>query len=217
MVMSVGGTEPRASKRQRASFATPADLTGELSDPDQLIGRARNGDPDAISDLYSNHVVIVFGYLRANGCANPEDATADVFEGMLKSIHRFKGGDRDFRSWLMTIAHRRLIDSRRRTARRGHDRPLNESVIAGLRRRERTSAAVDESAYDTDLVDAIAELTSDQRQVIGLRFIADLPIDEVATITGRSVTGVKALQRRGLAALRRALDERAQSRSGGER
>ena len=54
---------------------------------------------------------------------------------------------------------------------------------------------------DPVLVGALAELTTDQREVLVLRFVADLPLEAVALITGRSVGAVKALQHRGLAQL----------------
>ena len=55
------------------------------------------------------------------------------------------------------------------------------------------------------LVAAVHELTDNQRDVLLLRVIADLSLDEVATLTGRPVGAVKALQHRGLASLRRRL------------
>ncbi len=44
-------------------------------------------------------------------------------------------------------------------------------------------------------------LTPDQREVVTLRFVADLAIEEVARITGRPIGAVKALQHRALRAL----------------
>jgi len=43
--------------------------------------------------------------------------------------------------------------------------------------------------------------------VVVLRFLADLPLADVATITGHSMPAVKALQHRGLARLRRLLED----------
>ena len=46
-------------------------------------------------------------------------------------------------------------------------------------------------------------LSDDQREVLMLRIIADLSVDDTAAIVGKSYEAVKALQRRGLASLRR--------------
>jgi RNA polymerase sigma-70 factor, ECF subfamily len=54
---------------------------------------------------------------------------------------------------------------------------------------------------------ALAALTADQREVVALRFVADLPIDAVAAVTGRSPGAVKALQHRALQALAEELGE----------
>jgi RNA polymerase sigma-70 factor (ECF subfamily) len=58
---------------------------------------------------------------------------------------------------------------------------------------------------DPELVDALWTLTPDQREVLVLRFVADLPLDDVARITHRRTGAVKALQHRALDALARAL------------
>ena len=58
---------------------------------------------------------------------------------------------------------------------------------------------------DPELIDALATLSADQREVVVLRFVADLPLEAVAKITGRKVGAVKALQHRGLENLRRAV------------
>jgi RNA polymerase sigma-70 factor (ECF subfamily) len=53
----------------------------------------------------------------------------------------------------------------------------------------------------------LAGLSTDQRDVLALRIIADLTVDEVASIIGRSAGAVKQLQRRALIALRQRLVE----------
>jgi len=206
MTGSVGGTEQSAFSEGESSRV---DALGNRSFGEEafseIIVRAQTGDSSAIADLYRLHVGIVLGYLRANGCPNPDDATADVFLGMMQSIDRFTGSENEFRRWLMTIAHRRLIDNRRRKRRMGVEESLPGSLSNVHFLSGRSSPFPDPMVRDHELVRAIATLTGDQRQVIGLRYIADLPLDEVAAITGRSVGSVKALQRRGLNALRRAL------------
>jgi ATP phosphoribosyltransferase regulatory subunit HisZ len=64
---------------------------------------------------------------------------------------------------------------------------------------------------DPELVAALEALTPEQREVIALRFVADLALEEVAQITGRRVGAIKALQHRALENLR-AIAERLQQR-----
>ena len=55
------------------------------------------------------------------------------------------------------------------------------------------------------VLEASATLSPDQRTVLLLRVVADLTAEQVAEITGKRVGAVRALQRRGLDALRRKL------------
>jgi RNA polymerase sigma-70 factor (ECF subfamily) len=62
------------------------------------------------------------------------------------------------------------------------------------------------------VLDAISRLSSDQQDVLLLRLVADLSLEEVAAILGKRISAVKALQRRGLAALARAISPEGVSR-----
>lgn len=98
---------------------------------------------------------------------------------------------------MFTIAHRRLLDSWRRQAVRPRvaDAPVPDVSAANDR--------VD--TIDPALAAAVAALSPAQREIVLLRFVADLPLRDVARITRRRVGAVKALQHRGLATLERLL------------
>ena len=59
---------------------------------------------------------------------------------------------------------------------------------------------------DADLLAALLGLTDDQREVVVLRFIGDLPLEDVAKIVGKRTGAVKMLQARGLERLRAMLE-----------
>lgn len=168
---------------------------------DSVIERSKAGDGGAIADLYTDHVAMVYGYLRACGVPDPDDLTSDVFIGMLRGLDRFHGDHAAFRRWLMTIAHRRLVDQQRRWYRNRID-----LIEPGDLERDGSSplaTELDALEIDRELVMAFAELTEAQREVLALRFVADLSLEEVSGITDRPVAAVKSLQSRGLAALRK--------------
>lgn len=173
---------------------------------DRLLSQARNGDERAIEQLYLNHMAIVYGYFKACGAPEPEDLTSDVFLGMLRNLGKFTGGQPEFRRWLMTIAYRRLIDNRRRRRLRTRDRPTDPLNLP-----DETGAAgateLQATIVDPQLTEAFIALTPAQREVLALRFVADVSLQEVAEITGRPVGAVKSLQNRGLNALRRAVPD----------
>lgn len=130
----------------------------------------------------------------------PEDLLGEVFLQVARSLPRYRGGDdEDLRRWVFTIARNRVVDDVRRRARRPEgvlDAEAHLATVPGPR---------DPSGLDAELLDALGRLTSDQREVIALRFIADLSLDDVAKITGRSVGAVKSMQLRGTEQLARIL------------
>ena len=63
-----------------------------------------------------------------------------------------------------------------------------------------------------ETADAMRQLTGDQREIVFLRLVADLPIEEVAGLTGRSIGAVKAMQHRALASMRKEISRGAVSR-----
>jgi RNA polymerase sigma-70 factor (ECF subfamily) len=135
----------------------------------------------------------VLGYLRAERAPDPEDLLGEVFLQVARDIRRFTGDDADLRRWVFTIAHNRLVDARRRAARRPQIVPIDVPDRA---------AAPGPDPVDVHLLAALEGLSDDQREVVVLRFVADLPLDAVAGVTGRTVGAVKALQHRALAHLR---------------
>jgi RNA polymerase sigma-70 factor (ECF subfamily) len=140
----------------------------------------------------------VLGYLRARGVADPEDIAGEVFLQVARDLRRFRAADDEVavRRWVFTIARNRATDA----ARRARRRPRASSAEVPDQ-----PAAPSAEPLDSDLVAALLQLTADQREVIALRFIADLPLEDVARVTRRSVGATKALQHRALGNLRQAV------------
>jgi RNA polymerase sigma factor (sigma-70 family) len=146
-----------------------------------------------VDDVFAELGAAVHGYLRAAGADESEDVLSEVFVRVARGIGRFRGGDDDLRRWVFTIAHNCLIDEhRRRTRHRLFMRTLTTTENA---------APAPNEPIDPTLQVALLGLTPDQREVVTLRFVADLAIEEVARITGRPIGAVKALQHRALRAL----------------
>lgn len=171
---------------------------------DALVAAARSGGDWAFARLWEELSGPVAGYLRARGVPDADDVTSEVFLAAFKGIRGFEGDGAQFRSWLFTIAHHRGVDSVRRRRRDvGNVAYLDEidpRMVASAEDEALTWEPTDELAL------ALAELTPDQRDVVLLRFVADLSLEEVAGITGRRVAAVSQLQRRGLDRLRRHLN-----------
>jgi RNA polymerase sigma-70 factor, ECF subfamily len=142
-------------------------------------------DADAVFRQYGSRV---YAYVKAAGADDCEDVLGEVFVAVVRGLAKFRGDDDAFRRWIFTIAHHRVVDERRRLARgRAAMRLVADDIIAGP-----------EDPFDPTLIAALGTLTSDQREVLILRFVADLTLEDVATMTRRPIGAVKSLQHRGL-------------------
>ncbi len=164
-----------------------------------VLAAARTGQQWAWDAIYRELAPSVLGYLRARGAAEAEDVLGEVFLQVVRDLARFEGAEEDFRAWVFTIAHHRLLDERRRSARRPVEpSPVIEDAVGGDVEQE-TFARVGEARVQR----LLAGLSSDQRNVLLLRLVADLTVEQVARLLGTTPGAVKALQRRALAVLRR--------------
>jgi RNA polymerase sigma factor (sigma-70 family) len=168
-----------------------------------LLEAAREGNEAAWQEIYDDLAPMVLGYLRANGAPDPENVLGEVFLQVARDIARFEGEEPGFRSWVFTIAHHRLIDARRHAARRPVELSPEPPEPPG-----RADDAADEALAKIgtqEVQRVLGTLSDDQRAVLLLRVIGDLSIDDVAKALGKRPGAVKALQRRGLAAVKREL------------
>jgi len=195
------GALSRATSRARAS-ARGADgrATGGEAFPGVLLA-AQSGASWACTNLWIDYAPAVMGFLRARGSHEPEDLTSEVFLAVFDTLDRFSGNQADFRAFVFTIAYRRLVDELRRRSTRGIH--VEWDAAADPRR----SASAEHEAIG-NLADASARamldgLPPDQRDVMVLRIIGDLTIEQVAEIVGKRPGAVKALQRRALGSLRK--------------
>jgi RNA polymerase sigma factor (sigma-70 family) len=176
---------------------------------DAVLAAARDGAQWALERMFTALAPTVTGYLRVQGSAEPEDLTSEVFVAILRNLRNFQGDEAGFRSWVFTIAHRRLLDERRRRVRRPLPEPLTDTADAVVR--ESPAADDVEREIDRSLgaerVRALCDrLVPDQRDVLLLRLLGDLSIEQIAGTLGKSKGAIKALQRRGLAAVGRLLE-----------
>ncbi len=167
---------------------------------DDVLVAAQAGAGWAFEVLYRDLSPSVTGYLRLHGAAEPDDLASETFLGVFTGLARFRGDEEALRAWVFTIAHRRLVDDWRRRSRRPQlvDDPGDLA--------EHLGGDVEEDAFvrvGAENVERMCGgLPADQRSVLLLRILADLTVEQVAHVLGRSVASVKALQRRGLRTLR---------------
>ena len=171
------------------AFVTPGSgrVASFPADADAEVVRAAT-----LEYAYREFAPALLGYFRSHGMSSAEDLVGEVFVNVAQNLRTFRGGPDDLRRWVFTIARRRRADSIRRLVLR------RRIVLGDPPDREAPDCRV---AFDTDLVAALQQLTRVQRDVVVLRFVADLSIEDVACILRRSAGAVKALQVRALSRL----------------
>jgi RNA polymerase sigma-70 factor, ECF subfamily len=183
----------------------PTPVTAAPDRDDDAV-RAARGDIDAFIRLYHAYLPAVYryAYARLGNAQDAEDVTAQVFERAWGSIKRYRPTG-SFRGWLFTIAHRAVADQYRpEVPRTVAVDALAETV------RDPAAGPEDQGLVAADmqrLVAIIAALRPAQQWVIALRFLADLPYDEIARIVGKREAAVKMTAYRALTELRRQLDD----------
>jgi RNA polymerase sigma factor (sigma-70 family) len=175
-----------------------------------VLDAAKTGADWAWELLYDECSPVVLSYVRGRGAAEPEDLVAESFLHAVRAISSFSGDERGFRAWMLGIAHRRLVDDWRYRSRRPLSPATDETLEAA------GGGDVEEEALarteGQQVLACIGGLSADQQDVLLLRLVADLSLDEVASILGKRISAVKALQRRGIARLHKELFRQGVSR-----
>jgi RNA polymerase sigma factor (sigma-70 family) len=182
--------------------ADKADVDEAVPFEDVLVA-AQAASPWACTEIWTRWSPRVASYLRSRGSADPEGLTSEVFLTVFSKLPSFVGEEGAFKAFVFTVAHRRLVDELRTRSRRG----LHVEWTSEDDPRQSNSAEDDalRKLGDTDARRLLDGLSDDQREVLELRIFADLTIEQIAELLGKRPGAVKALQRRGLEALRKKL------------
>jgi RNA polymerase sigma factor (sigma-70 family) len=171
---------------------------------DDVLAAAQAGAAWAFEVLYRDLSPSVTGYLRLHGAAEPDDLASETFIGVFTGLAGFSGDEAALRAWVFTIAHRRLVDDWRRRSRRPQVADDAGDLTEHLGGNVEDDVLVRVGADNVERLCGL--LPDDQRAVVLMRILADLTVEQVAAAMDRSVASVKALQRRGLRALRAELE-----------
>lgn len=161
-----------------------------------MLALAQQGDEEAFATLWRDLNPALLRYLSMGG--DPaDDVASDTWATVIQRLQRFRGDELAWRGWVFTTARRRAIDAGRRRARTARIEDAWESVpdeAAGI-----DPADVVAAQSDTDAaLRLIAHLSPLQAEVVTLRVLGELPVEEVARIVGRNVGAVRVAAHRGL-------------------
>jgi RNA polymerase sigma factor (sigma-70 family) len=156
-----------------------------------------HGDAD-LETAYRALQPALLGHLRTRHAGQAEDIAGDIWTEVAASFPQFVGGDDALRSWVFTLARRRLIDTYRRAGRRPTERLIGDPGVAADRPEDETVARL---SLEGTVARVRRLLPADQAEVLMLRVVSGLSVNEVATLLGKTPVNVRVLQHRALSRL----------------
>lgn len=196
--MPVVCTKVRGRKKTQAT-ATAKDYS--QSEIIRLVEKAAGGNFEAFGELYGVYLDRIYRYVfyQINNKMAAEDITEEVFLKAWKAIGSCKGKEKTFSSWLYRIAHNQMVNTLR-----------GANKVTSLDKEN--SVDITDPKQDVavnmeyqELLETMAGLPTNQRQVLILKFIEGLNNREIGKITGKSEGAIRITQMRALALLKKKL------------
>ncbi|MER7760720.1 sigma-70 family RNA polymerase sigma factor [Streptomyces sp. NPDC097619] len=176
------------------------------TDADDSLGeRFAAGDEASLNEAYRQWGPLVYtlAIRKLGDTEEAKDVTQQVFVGAWDSRKTFDPARASLKTWIMGIAHKKIVDALRRRSR--HLRDV-EAVMA-------VSGAADSSVPLTEslleyvtLMREMETLPDQQQQVLKMAFYEDLSQSQIAERTGLPLGTVKTYTRRGLMRLKKRLE-----------
>lgn len=168
----------------------------------KLVTQAQSGDVAAVGQLFDKHYRMIFHYFyaRVEQRQQAEDLAGELFTRMVRHLPSFEPTGVPFRAWLFRIAYNLTMDHFRVANGKALD-PLDEAADQAQPGPNPAQQVERQMALE-HLQDALKRLVPDQRQVIILRFLSGLSLQETADVMERSLSATKAMQHRALKIMR---------------
>jgi RNA polymerase sigma-70 factor, ECF subfamily len=170
---------------------------------DEALVELARSDPEAFGELYERNVKRVYNYLYYRTGARPdaEDLTARTFMQALSHLPKYRQYGVPFSAWLLRIAHNLVANWFR--DKKKNVVPLDAVGEIHQGRAGDPGEAVEEKEKRQELLEAVAALPEERRQLILLRFVEGMRAADIAVVMGRSEGAVKALLHRTMEGLRK--------------
>jgi RNA polymerase sigma factor (sigma-70 family) len=181
-------------------------VNNALPSDEELVRSAQTGKQDSFVLLYERYFPNVFARVRFKVPENDiEDVTQEIFIAVLKSLGSFKGQSK-FSTWIWTITNRKIVDYYRSNKSRLTDEQddYEEAVTRNL---SNHTASVDSSQEDLVAIQhALGTLPQNYQDILLMRFVDEIPFNEIALQNKQSLEATKSLFRRSVAALTKRME-----------
>ncbi|QKS73049.1 RNA polymerase sigma factor [Paenalkalicoccus suaedae] len=173
---------------------------------EELVLEALSGNDEALPILHDRYVDMIYQYVyvQTKNHHDTEEIVQDSFYKMATKLHSFDHKS-TFKTWLYTICRNTLLDFHRKK-RKDRSVSAEDVHIDGLF----ASRSAEEEVLQkhSPILDALKHLKKDYQDVLLLRFVQNLSLNETAEIMDKSVFAVKSLQKRASKKFVSILDER---------
>jgi RNA polymerase sigma-70 factor (ECF subfamily) len=179
-----------------------------LADED-LMQLVHEGEARAFEVIFDRHGSAAFSlaYRMCGRRAMAEDVVQEAFLSLWRSGARYDHTRGSMRSWVLSVVHNRAIDAFRREVVRDNRDVHDEGIAERMPSAQRTDAEVERRDEAQQVHSALAELPTDQRQVIELAYFGGFTHMQIAEMLRLPPGTVKGRMRLGLTKLRLALDD----------
>lgn len=181
--------------------AEPSDQEKLDAETKRLVARWQSGEEGLFDEIYLRHFGSVYGYAHAalRSGQDAEDAAQDVFVRALEALPGYEIRSAPFRAWLLRIARNVVLDCVRRSK-----RLLVEDPADLTSRREAMAVQQGQGQVTLDwlskreVVHRVERLPRGQREVIVLRYLLDMPYEQIAGLTGQTPRAARHLHSRAI-------------------
>jgi RNA polymerase sigma-70 factor (ECF subfamily) len=179
-------------------------IDASLSD-EELVRLAYKGEQEAFDLLYKRHLPNVMGRVRLKIPENDvEDVTQEIFIAVLRSLDRFKGQSK-FSTWVWTITNHKIVDYYRHHKHNLIEQDEYEEAVT----QDSSEYATDVNNPQSDLDavrQALCALPQSYQDILLMRFVDEMPFNEIAEHNKQSLEATRSLFRRSVAALGKKLE-----------
>jgi len=174
-----------------------------------LLVEAARQDPNAYAELYERYYARVYRYIyhRLGTVQDAEDVTAVVFMKALEALPSYRTGRNGFAPWIFPITRNAVVDHYRRQRKQApldelsHESTESDPVGEVLDREQRL-----------ELRALVEHLSPEQRDVVLMRYAAELSFAEIGSTLHKNEAAVRMLLHRGLRKMKAVMDDEASIR-----
>jgi len=170
----------------------------------QEVRRAARGDGEAAGLLFDHYYPRVYRYAlsKLSRSQDAEDVAAETFARVLRKLDRFRWRGAGFEAWIFRIAYNLIVDNYRGSGREHLTEDDDD---------EADDVTPEDLYFQTEAASELSlvlnTLSTDQREVLLLRFVAGLDTDEICHVMGRNPNAIRQLQFRALETMRQRMHE----------